>query len=136
MIVVNWENEGACVIGKAKIEKRNVQDYPNKLKFLPSATWSLITSKPAFRYKKCNISDIAGMSFYPYDDNLYYYLGFCNTIIASSTKLDGKSLSTTIFLISSIFIYTSTFNIYKLFPIFPLLYNTIYYLVYSFCNFI
>ena len=81
--VVNWENEGACVIGKAKIEKRNVQDYPNKLKFLPSATWSLITSKPAFRYKKCNISDIAGMSFYPYDDNLYYYLGFCNTIIAS-----------------------------------------------------
>ena len=81
--VVNWENEGACVIGKAKIEKRNVQDYPNKLKFLPSATWSLITSKPAFRYKKCNISDIAGMSFYSYDDNLYYYLGFCNTIIAS-----------------------------------------------------
>lgn len=81
--VVNWENEGACVIGKAKIEKRNVQDYPNKLKFLPSATWSLITSKPAFRYKKCNISDIAGMSFYPYDDNLHYYLGFCNTIIAS-----------------------------------------------------
>ena len=73
--VVNWENEGACVIGKAKIEKRNVQDYPNKLKFLPSATWSLITSKPAFRYKKCNISDIAGMSFYPYDDNLHYYLG-------------------------------------------------------------
>lgn len=81
--VVNWENEGTCVFGKAKIEKRNVQDYPNKLKFLPSATWSLITSKPAFRYKKCNISDIAGMSFYPYDDNLYYYLGLCNTIIAS-----------------------------------------------------
>lgn len=37
--VVNWENEGTCVFGKAKIEKRNVQDYPNKLKFLPSATW-------------------------------------------------------------------------------------------------
>lgn len=79
--VVNWENEGASVIGKAKIEKRNVQDYPNNLKFTPSATWSLITSKPAFRFKSCNISDIAGMSFYPYDDNLYYYLGFCNTPI-------------------------------------------------------
>lgn len=79
--VVNWENEGASVIGNAKIEKRNVQDYPNKLKFMPSATWSLITSKPAFRFKNCNISDIAGMSFYPYDDNLYYYLGFCNTPI-------------------------------------------------------
>lgn len=79
--VVNWENGGASVIGNAKIEKRNVQDYPNKLKFMPSATWSLITSKPAFRFKNCNISDIAGMSFYPYDDNLYYYLGFCNTPI-------------------------------------------------------
>lgn len=79
--VVNWENEGASVIGKAKTEKRNVQDYPNNLKFTPSATWSLITSKPAFRFKSCNISDIAGMSFYPYDDNLYYYLGFCNTPI-------------------------------------------------------
>ena len=79
--VVNWENEGASVIGNAKIEKRNVQDYPNKLKFMPSATWSLITSNPAFRFKNCNISDIAGMSFYPYDDNLYYYLGFCNTLL-------------------------------------------------------
>ena len=63
--LINWEKQGAEVIGLAKQEKRNVQDYPDNMKFLPAVTWSLITSsKPSFRYKQFHISDIAGMSLY------------------------------------------------------------------------
>lgn len=79
--IVNWENGGQCVIGNAKQEKRNVQDYPIELKFKPLVTWSLITSsKPSFRYKEYCINDIAGMSFWDTSnsDMLYYLLGICN----------------------------------------------------------
>ncbi len=81
--VINWMNGGERVIGAAKKEKRNVQDYPDSMKFVPSGTWSLISAgKPTFRLKKHNISDIAGMSFYNGNENTEYYLGFCNTELA------------------------------------------------------
>lgn len=81
--VINWMNGGERVIGAAKKEKRNVQDYPDSMKFVPSGTWSLISAgKPTFRLKKHNISDIAGMSFYNGKENTEYYLGFCNTELA------------------------------------------------------
>lgn len=82
--VVNWENQGEEIFNNAKKDKRNVQDYPNELKFIPAASWSLITSsRPAFRLKENNLSDIAGMCFYKKDYNeLLYYLGFCNSKIA------------------------------------------------------
>lgn len=79
--IVNWENGGQRVIGNAKQEKRNVQDYPIELKFKPLVTWSLITSStPSFRYKEYCINDIAGMSFWDTSnlDMLYYLLGICN----------------------------------------------------------
>ena len=83
--IVNWENGGEHIFGKAKVEKRNVQDYPLEMKFTPSGTWSLInTGTPTFRYKECNLSDIAGMSFYNGGENTKYYLGFCNTPIATA----------------------------------------------------
>lgn len=82
--VVNWENEGQEVIKNAKIDKRNVQDYPLELKFSPSASWGLISSgQPSFRYKQYNISDIAGMSFYTNRDDVLYFMAFCNTPIAN-----------------------------------------------------
>lgn len=82
--VVNWENKGAVIFGQAKTDGRNVQDYPADMKFIPSGTWSLISAgKPTFRYKECNLSDIAGMSFYRGGDKTKYYLGFCNTPIAA-----------------------------------------------------
>lgn len=82
--VINWENKGQIVIGNAKYEKRNVQDYPDSMKFSSSSTWSLVSAgRPTFRYKECNLSDIAGMSFYNGKDKTKYYLGFCNTPIAS-----------------------------------------------------
>ena len=39
-------------MGKAKLDGRHTQDYNQELKFMPLATWSLITVKPAFRYKQ------------------------------------------------------------------------------------
>lgn len=84
--IVNWENRGYDIFVNAKQDKRNVQDYPNELKFTPSVTWSLINSgTPTFRYKQGNLSDIAGMSFYKAHDKLKYLLAFCNTNVASKT---------------------------------------------------
>ena len=83
--IVNWQNEGNEIFNLAKADKRNVQDYPLELKFKPSVSWSLITSgRPAFRYKVCNLSDIAGMSFFTKEPELLLFLGFCNSKIALS----------------------------------------------------
>lgn len=82
--VVNWQNCGDAIFNNAKIDKRNVQDYPSNLKFIPSISWSLISSgAPSFRYKEYSISDIAGMScWYQNDiDSLLYILGFTNSIL-------------------------------------------------------
>lgn len=82
--IVNWENRGHDIFVNAKQDKRNVQDYPDELKFTPSVTWSLINSgTPTFRYKQGNLSDIAGMSFYKAHDKLKYLQAFCNTNVAS-----------------------------------------------------
>ena len=81
--IVNWENEGDEIFNHAKADKRNVQDYPLELKFIPSVSWSLVTSgQPAFRYKTHNLSDIAGMSFFTDENELLILLGFCNSKIA------------------------------------------------------
>lgn len=92
--VVNWENGGQSVIGNAKKDKRNVQDYPLELKFKPSLTWSLITSgAPSFRYKEGNISDIAGMTLFTDPIKVIRYLGFLNSKIS---RLYLKMLAPTI----------------------------------------
>ncbi|WP_312102857.1 BREX-1 system adenine-specific DNA-methyltransferase PglX [Pygmaiobacter massiliensis] len=83
--VVNWKDGGVEIFEHAKADKRNVQDYPQEMKFKPSGTWSLInTGTPTFRYKDCNLSDIAGMSFYNGGAFTKYYLAFCNTPIATN----------------------------------------------------
>lgn len=81
--VVNWFNGGERVIGKAKIEKRHVQDYPDSMKFKPALTWSLITmDSPSFRYKEHHISDIAGMSLYTDKDTVIRAMGLLNSKVA------------------------------------------------------
>ncbi|MGB4626627.1 MAG: BREX-1 system adenine-specific DNA-methyltransferase PglX, partial [Erysipelotrichaceae bacterium] len=81
--VVNWENEGYEIFNNARIDKRNVQDYPKELKFVPSLSWSLITSnKISFRYKENNLSDIAGMSLFASRENIIRYLGLLNSKVA------------------------------------------------------
>lgn len=82
--IVNWENSGKEIFDDAKKDGRNVQDYPLDMKFTPAGTWSLInTGVPTFRYKECNLSDIAGMSFYQGGDLTKYLIAFCNTPIAA-----------------------------------------------------
>lgn len=81
--VVDWENCGERIFGHAKQDGRNVQDYPPELKFKPSLSWSLITSsKPAFRYKECNLSDIAGMSLFTDKNSVLLYLALLNSNMA------------------------------------------------------
>ena len=82
--VVDWSKGGSPLFGNPKAEGRNAQDYPDDLKFKPAGTWSLISSgRPSFRYKEHHLSDFAGMSFYDAGENLYYLLGFCNSVVAS-----------------------------------------------------
>lgn len=81
--IVNWQNCGDLIFNHAKADGRNVQDYPSELKFVPSLSWSLITSsKPAFRYKECNLSDIAGMSLFATKGKIIRYLGLLNSNVA------------------------------------------------------
>lgn len=81
--VVNWENEGYRIFKCAKLEGRNVQDYPPELKFKPSLSWSLITSsKPSFRYKEGNLSDIAGMSVFADKEQIIRFLALLNSPVA------------------------------------------------------
>lgn len=83
--VVNWENGGEAIFKNPKEEGRNVQDYPAELKFSSSGSWGLIsTGTPSFRYKERNLSDIAGMSFFAKKQDVLYYLGFCNSKVAST----------------------------------------------------
>ena len=83
--VVDWQYGGKRLFGQAKIDKRNVQDYPDEMKFTPSCTWSLInTGTPTFRFKEHNISDIAGMSFYQAAESNLYLLGLCNSPVANA----------------------------------------------------
>lgn len=63
--VVNWENEGSAIFTLAPGEKRNVQDYPDDLKFKENISWSLVgTGAPAFRLKRHQLFDISGASYY------------------------------------------------------------------------
>lgn len=80
--VVNWKNCGYEIFDLAKQDKRNVQDYPHEMKFIPTISWSLITSgQPAFRYKVHNLSDIAGMSLFANKEDIENYLGLLNSKI-------------------------------------------------------
>lgn len=82
--VVNWENRGDKIFNKAKEDRRNVQNYPDEMKFSPCVTWSLVSSgEPTFRYKDNCISDIGGMSLYQGGVDTKYYLAFCNSKISS-----------------------------------------------------
>ena len=81
--IVNWENLGDRIFNYAKKDGRHVQDYPLDLKFIPTLSWSLITSaKPAFRYKEGNLSDIAGMSLFTERNKIIRYLGLLNSCVA------------------------------------------------------
>lgn len=82
--VVNWENDGFEIKnfkdsnGKIRSVVRNPKYY-----FKKAITWSLISSSNiAFRSKPFgHIFDVAGMSYFPKDEDYCYLLGFSNTKI-------------------------------------------------------
>lgn len=83
--VIDWQNNGFRILELAESEGRNKQDYADKFKFLPSVSWSDISSGGiSFRFSKNDLSESAGMAFYPKDlSNLNNIIGFLNSKIAS-----------------------------------------------------
>ena len=81
--IVNWEGGGIELFENAKKEKRNAQDYPEKYKFKPAISWSLVTSgQPAFRIKNNNLSDIAGPALFTENAFFNQILSFCNSVVS------------------------------------------------------
>ena len=81
--IVNWKGGGIDLFENAKKEKRNAQDYPEKYKFKPAISWSLVTSgQPAFRIKNNNLSDIAGPALFTENTFFNQILSFCNSIVS------------------------------------------------------
>lgn len=81
--VVNWTNDGNEIKQYCQIANHHCQDYQSRLKFKPLVTWSSVTSgAPAFRIKKHQLSDMAGISLFGEDNYLLSTLGFCNSIVA------------------------------------------------------
>lgn len=82
--VVNWENDGES-IRNFKDKKGKLRSRPQNLNilFLPSVTWSLITStKISFRYRNIGfVYGDAGPGLFSNSDLEYPLLGFLNTKI-------------------------------------------------------
>lgn len=76
--VINWLNDGEELKKYDGAVLRNPSYY-----FKKSITWSLISSANiAFRSKPYgHIFDVAGMSYFPKEEDYYYLLGFNNTKI-------------------------------------------------------
>lgn len=83
--VIDWQKNGYRILELAESEGRNKQDYADKFKFSPSVSWSDISSGGiSFRFSKNDLSESAGMAFYPKDlSNLNTIIGFLNSKIAS-----------------------------------------------------
>lgn len=85
--IVNWENDGYEIknfkdsSGKLRSRPQNLEYY-----FKKSITWSLISNDITFRFKDYGqIFDVAGMSFFPTDENFLYLLGLCNSVVINNT---------------------------------------------------
>lgn len=81
--IVNWENDGVVLRnirnenGKIKSRPQNVNYY-----FKEGLTWSTITSyKLSLRYMKNCIFGGGGSAMFC-EDNLFYYLGYVNSVVA------------------------------------------------------
>lgn len=84
--IINWENDGEAIIKQAPKEGRNCQDYANQFKFIPSISWTSISSGcPSFRFGEKDLSESAGMSYFPKSSVMIpYVLSFLNSIVCKS----------------------------------------------------
>lgn len=81
--VINWFNDGESIIRGAESDGRKVMNLPTPVKFLPSVTWSKISSgNIAFRYKPAgHLFDVAGTSIFADDEKLAYLQGAVNSSV-------------------------------------------------------
>lgn len=81
--VINWFNDGESVIRGADSDGRKVMNLPASVKFLPSVTWSKISSgNISFRYKPTgHLFDVAGTSIFADDEKLAYLQGAVNSSV-------------------------------------------------------
>ncbi len=82
--LLNYENGGEEVIGRAKNQGRSAADYDNSLLFNPVVTWSRISSgRLHMRFSPGGaICDMTGSGFYGAEQVLEYLQAFCNSSIA------------------------------------------------------
>lgn len=81
--IINWKGNGCEVLGLSKKEKRNCQDYLDKYKFIPSISWTSISSgTPSFRFGEKDLSESAGMSYFVDSGSLKYNLALMNSCVS------------------------------------------------------
>lgn len=81
--IINWKGNGYEVLGLSKKEKRNCQDYLDKYKFIPSISWTSISSgTPSFRFGEKDLSESAGMSYFVDSGSLKYNLALMNSCVS------------------------------------------------------
>lgn len=84
--VLNWENEGYAIRLLEDGEKRTFSVLPQDRRFVPTVTWSDVTSSSThFRYRPSgSLYDIKGMSCFPSETMKLPVLGFANSSVASA----------------------------------------------------
>ena len=81
--IIDWWNNGYDIMQRGREKIRNCQDYDNENKFIPSITWSSLTSgAPSFRYSNMMISESAGMTYFPKMISIKFVLAYLNTKVA------------------------------------------------------
>lgn len=87
--LVNWRNDGEEIIGNAKRDQRRVMNLPSKMKFCPTACWSMISSSFAsFRmYSAGGLVEHASSGLYEPNVNPLFLIAFCNSSVARECLL-------------------------------------------------
>lgn len=81
--IINWKNNGHEILQKGQEKIRNCQDYSDQNKFVPSITWTSISSgKPSFRYSCNALSESAGMTLFISLNFIDLTLGMLSSIVS------------------------------------------------------
>ena len=81
--IIDWWHNGYEVMQKGRTKTRNCQDYADVNKFVPSVTWSSLSSgAPSFRFSEWSLSESAGMTLFPKTISVDYCLSYLNTKVA------------------------------------------------------
>ena len=84
--IVDWENDGEAVIGRADAEHRRVMNLPDDMKLKETVCWSMISSgKPSFRwFPSGGLVEHASSGLFDSRLSLFWLLAFCNSSVATA----------------------------------------------------